>query len=289
MRTTASSGGLHPIFVHDTAPPGASRRAAVIAAAYTALASLFPSRQAALDASYAASLAALSDDAEDGGKSRERGNRLGHRGGQPVLAWRAADGFSGSYPAFRGGADVGQWRPTPPLFGPMSAQGLAFTSRSSWSTTRSFNLIPREALSTGTYAEDFNAVKALGRRTGSRGLKTRRRLRRSGRATPAFIGIRRQTRLRGRPPVDVPQQPTFRPSEPRDGRYRLHDLEREAILWRDTDGSDLAPGDRHSSRRDDRNPRPLRTSTGCLSSTRRRTRSIPPGIRAKTGRQRPSF
>ena len=40
-----------PVFVHNSAPPGASRRAAVIAAAYTALVSLFPSRQAALDAS----------------------------------------------------------------------------------------------------------------------------------------------------------------------------------------------------------------------------------------------
>src|SRR5438128_646329 len=44
-----------PIFVHDRAPNGASRRAAVIAAAYTALVGLFPSRQPALDASYAAS------------------------------------------------------------------------------------------------------------------------------------------------------------------------------------------------------------------------------------------
>src|SRR5918994_2825803 len=40
-----------PIFVHDEAPRGASRRAAVIAAAYTALVGLFPSRKAALDAS----------------------------------------------------------------------------------------------------------------------------------------------------------------------------------------------------------------------------------------------
>ena len=38
-----------PIFVHNRAPRGASRRAAVIAAAHTALVGLFPSRQAALD------------------------------------------------------------------------------------------------------------------------------------------------------------------------------------------------------------------------------------------------
>ena len=36
-----------PIFVQDTAPQGASRRAAVIAAAYTALVGLFPSGRAA--------------------------------------------------------------------------------------------------------------------------------------------------------------------------------------------------------------------------------------------------
>src|SRR5215203_1179729 len=47
-----------PVFFHDLAPSGASRRAAVIAAAYTALVGLFPSQQAALDANYAASLAA---------------------------------------------------------------------------------------------------------------------------------------------------------------------------------------------------------------------------------------
>ena len=34
-----------PIFVQQTAPPGASRRAAVIAAAHTALVGLFPARQ----------------------------------------------------------------------------------------------------------------------------------------------------------------------------------------------------------------------------------------------------
>ena len=50
-----------PVFVHNTAPDGASRRAAVVAAAYTALVGLFPSRQPALDDSYAASLAALSE------------------------------------------------------------------------------------------------------------------------------------------------------------------------------------------------------------------------------------
>ncbi len=76
-----------PIFVQNVdgdgerlVPPGASRRAAVVAAAYTALVALFPARAGQLGDSYAASLAALSDDGGDGGQSRERGIAWGTRG-----------------------------------------------------------------------------------------------------------------------------------------------------------------------------------------------------------------
>ena len=115
-----------PIFFSNRAPEGSSRRAAVIAAAYTALVGLFPSRQAALDVSYAASLAALSEGANAaiGGQrscaSVERGIAWGTEVAQAVLAWRATDGFSVPYPPFTGGTAVGQWRPTPPAFGAMS-------------------------------------------------------------------------------------------------------------------------------------------------------------------------
>jgi hypothetical protein len=156
-----------PIFVQGEAPSGASRRAAVIAAAYTALVGLFPSRQPALDVSYAASLAALSDDGEEGGQSRERGITWGAQVAEAVLAWRATDGFGGSYPPFIGGTAVGQWRPTPPLFRPMGAQGLAFTSMFVLVSNTQFRPASPRALTGAAYTEDFNAVKALGRRTGS--------------------------------------------------------------------------------------------------------------------------
>jgi hypothetical protein len=155
-----------PIFVHDTAPRGASRRAAVIAAAYTTLAGLFPARQAALAEMYAASLAALSDDG-DGGQSRDRGIEWGTEVAQAVLAWRATDGFNATYPAFNGGPAIGQWRPTPPAFGPMSAQGLAFTVPFVVASSTQFQPPPPRGLSSATYTDDFNTVKALGRRTGS--------------------------------------------------------------------------------------------------------------------------
>jgi hypothetical protein len=156
-----------PIFVHARAPHGASRRAAVIAAAYTALVGLFPSQQTALDARYEASLAALRDDGEDCGESRERGIEWGTGVAQAVLSWRATDGFTASYPPFTGGTEVGQWRPTPPAFGAMSAQGLAFTAMFVLASNAQFRPGPPRSLDSARYTDDFNAVKALGRKTGS--------------------------------------------------------------------------------------------------------------------------
>jgi hypothetical protein len=156
-----------PVFVQAEAPRGASRRAAVIAAAYVALVALFPARQAELQAKYDASIAALSDDDEDGGESRARGIAWGTQVANAVLAWRAADGFSAAYPPFTGGIAVGQWRPTPPLFGAMSAQGLAFTHPFVVVTSAQFQPPSPRMLVSSTYADDFNTVKALGRRTGS--------------------------------------------------------------------------------------------------------------------------
>jgi len=156
-----------PVFVQNEAPRGASRRAAVIAAAYTALVALFPSRQEALGDSYTASLGMLSDDGGDNGQSRERGIAWGTEVALNVLGWRAFDGFGASYPAFTGGSAAGQWRPTPPAFGPMSAQGLAFTSPFVLVSSTQFDPGPPRDLTSSTYVDDFNAVKALGRRTGS--------------------------------------------------------------------------------------------------------------------------
>ena len=159
-----------PIHVTDEAPPGTSRRAAVIAAGYTALAGLFPSRQSQLQASYLASLAALSDDDGDGGKSRERGIEWGTYVAQQVLAWRATDGFNTPVPAFIGGTEIGQWRPTTlqnASCTAMSAQTLAFTQMFVLDSSAQFRPPPPRGLSDITYISDLNAVKTLGAQTGS--------------------------------------------------------------------------------------------------------------------------
>ena len=183
MRTTASHDATRHFSFDTRAPDGASRRAAVIAAAYTALIGLFPSQQPALDTSYAASLAALSGDCENSGQSRgrrrsceariERGVAWGTEVAKAVLAWRTTDGFNPStpYPAFTGGDVVGQWRPTspasPPICAAMSAQGLAFTDMFVLVNNTQFEPGPPRGLTSSVYTDDFNAVTALGRRTGS--------------------------------------------------------------------------------------------------------------------------
>jgi hypothetical protein len=155
-----------PIHYVGNPDPGASRRAAVIEAAYTALVSLFPSRVAALTAAYEASLSALSDDDGDGGESRLRGLAWGKEVALAVIAWRASDGFGASYPAFTGGTAIGQWRPIPPATS-MSAQGLAFTNMFALPSNSLFQPGPPRGLTEPAYTDDFNAVKALGRNTGS--------------------------------------------------------------------------------------------------------------------------
>ena len=164
-----------PLFVRDGAPRRASRRAAVIAAGYTALLGLFPSQKAALDARYEASLATLRLDCQDRSPEQQsscadridRGIDWGIGVARAVLSWRANDGFSVSYPAFNGGMAVGQWRPTPPASGPMSAQGLAFTDMFVLVSNTQFRPGPPRSLTSPRYTEDFNAVKSLGRATGS--------------------------------------------------------------------------------------------------------------------------
>ena len=164
-----------PLFVRDGAPRGASRRAAIIAAGYTAIVGLFPTQKTALDARYEASLAALRLNCQDLSPEQRssctnrinRGIDWGSGVARAVLGWRANDGFSVSYPPFNGGTAVGQWRPTPPASAAMSAQGLAFTDLFVLVSNSQFRPGPPRSLTTQRYTDDFNTVKALGRATGS--------------------------------------------------------------------------------------------------------------------------
>ena len=185
-----------PIFVHDPAPRGASRRAAVIAAAYKTLVKLFPTREGQLTQKYAASLAALSDDGGDGGQSRQRGIEWGTHVAEAVFAWRQNDGFTTPQAPFYGGMAVGQWRMTANCNQQvgMTAQPLAFTDMFVLATNTQFQPPPPRTIVSDTYLADFETVKALGSATGSSRTPIKQLWRHSGRAMRAFTGTRPPTR-----------------------------------------------------------------------------------------------
>ena len=123
--------------------------------------------QRQLDDSYAASLAALSDDrrrrrtshgsaASPGGP---RSRRPCSPGARPMASARATL----RSPEGQRSASGGRRRRRTA----MSAQGLAFTAMFVWSSNTQFQPGPPRGLASATYTDDFNAVKALGRRTGS--------------------------------------------------------------------------------------------------------------------------
>ena len=130
-----------------------------------------------LDPAYGAAIEALrerlSDRPRPTGRARVCETRIqdgvdwGADVAHAILAMRANDGFSGSYPAFAGGTAIGQWRPTPPAFGPMSAQSLAFTDTFVLANSTQFQPERPRTLASKVFSDDVNAVKALGRRTGS--------------------------------------------------------------------------------------------------------------------------
>ena len=164
-----------PLFVAGRAPEGASQEAAVVAAAYTTMIGLFPSQQAAiLDPAYGASIEALRVRCPTGPRPNalcetriQDGVEWGAEVAHAILDLRANDGFSVTYPAFVGGTAIGQWRPTLPAFAPMSAQSLAFTDMFVLASHSQFQPERPRTLASTVFTADFNAVKALGRRTGS--------------------------------------------------------------------------------------------------------------------------
>lgn len=159
-----------PIHVDAVAPKGASRRAAVVSAAYTALTALFPAQSFAADLE--ASLAQIGPDAKvENSRSIELGLAWGEQVANEILAWRSTDGLNPPVLNYMGSLDVGKWRPTPrPGPGGTELPGLpaAFPTLA---TTTPF-VIPSPShfrslegppeLDSAEYAADVNEVKLVG-------------------------------------------------------------------------------------------------------------------------------
>jgi hypothetical protein len=152
-----------PIHVAPAAPRGASREAAAVSAAYTALVSLFPAQKTTLDADLAASMAAIADNEEGDNRSITQGLQWGKNVAELIVAWRATDGFSTILPPYVIGSAPGDWQPTPPLFSTNPVfRTLAITTPFAMTSPSQFRPAGPPALTSALYTADFNEVKSLG-------------------------------------------------------------------------------------------------------------------------------
>jgi hypothetical protein len=154
--------------VAPTAPRGASRTAAAAGAAYTTLVALIPEQEPLFDAQLAATLAQISDDPSDPGRSVQRGLAWGRTVATDILTLRAAD-FATPPPPYVVGSAPGDWQPTPPLFlGPPAAPLFRpFATMTPFALTSPAQFAPPgpPPLTSARYARDLAEVAAFGSAT----------------------------------------------------------------------------------------------------------------------------
>ena len=151
------------IHVDDAAPDrGASRRAAVVQAAYAVLVAEYPAQAAALEADRAASLQAIAGGGVHESESITRGLAWGQYVAERIRTWRGADGV---FPLVTdpGGMGVGVWRPTPPAFAPGFGITLGQAIPFVIPTTSTFRPGGPPALTTAEYAADVSEVQRVGK------------------------------------------------------------------------------------------------------------------------------
>ena len=141
------------------------RAAAVAAAAYGVLAGLYPAQQGALETTYLSYLA-------NNGLTGDPGLLVGEKvaAGILPLARKNPDPLP---PAFVGGTEPGQWRPTesfignppgpPPSFSAMFAPWMGSFDPFTLTGPARFRAEPPPALTSERYRRDYNEVKALGK------------------------------------------------------------------------------------------------------------------------------
>jgi hypothetical protein len=144
--------------VAPAAPHGASRAAAAIGAAYTALVALIPGQKPLFDAQLAATLAQISDDPSHPGRAVAT----------DILTLRAND-FATPPPPYVVGSAPGDWQPTPPLFLAPPAAPLfrPFATMTPFALTSPAQFAPPgpPPLDSARYARDLAEVQAFGSAT----------------------------------------------------------------------------------------------------------------------------
>jgi membrane-associated phospholipid phosphatase len=150
-----------PYFITQAGPPGASRRAAAVQAAYVVLKTLLPLQAPGLERQRDASIATIKAE-----ESVESGIAWGEFVATELLEERSTDGFpAGGEPDF-GSLEVGKWRPETPGT-PAVTPWLAVLTPFVMTSPDHFRPGGPPALNSAAYASDFEEVKRLGRATGS--------------------------------------------------------------------------------------------------------------------------
>src|SRR6266550_4198118 len=151
-----------PVHVPPGGAAGASRRAAAVEAAYTALLALYPAQKSTFDARLAVSLTAIASDPHETSAGIASGIAWGQTAANGILSWRATDGFTPAPAPFLGGTTVGEWRPTPPGFLPGAGPQFAYITPWVIGAPSQFRPGGPPALTSARYAADFNETKTMG-------------------------------------------------------------------------------------------------------------------------------
>jgi len=167
-------------YFEGPADPAASPDAATAAAAHTVLVGVVgsfgtPAQKGAtlalVDQAYATSIASVTD-----GPARNKGVAVGRAAGAAILAIRKDDGATRDAP-YTPGMGPGKWRPhpnpvpaNPPIANADLARGYLPSAVPGWGNVTPFTLLSASqfwlpgppALTSATYARDYNEVKGIG-------------------------------------------------------------------------------------------------------------------------------
>src|SRR5579864_6391919 len=149
---------FQPYLFTANPPAGANKDAAAIAAAHGVLVTYFPSQKPALEAQFAASVAAISDTAAN----ISAGVTVGENAAQALITARANDGLLANV-SYTPPVGPGFWLPTPPAFGapitPWLGQMVPFTMSGA---AQFFPDEGPDALDSQQWIDDYNQVMTLG-------------------------------------------------------------------------------------------------------------------------------
>lgn len=147
-----------PYLIAPRTRRGDSADAAVAAAAYRVLLSLFPAQAPSLTAQYEAALAAVRD-----GRAERGGIAVGEQAAAAMIAARRDDGAFGAG-TWNISDAPGQWRPTAPAYAQDGAW-LADLEPFVVDDVAAYRTAGPPALSSAAWARELNEVKALGSAT----------------------------------------------------------------------------------------------------------------------------